>query len=209
MSKSLLTGILMGAVIVTAALAFTKTMQAQGGRAPTGRAACVNVVWVFNEYQRQKDLTEEIAQMQEQLQAEDEERRKRMDKLAAELDAISEDDPTFAKRTHEMLAMQIDYKNWLDLKQADMTREIGLWSIRIYKEILGSIEQIAERDGYDLVLYRGKFEAVTMDPEQIKEQIRRNKLLYANSSVDISQAVLDMLNSEYRAEPKRPMLYVP
>ena len=57
-----------------------------------------------------------------------------------------------------------------------------------------------------MVFYRGQFETISMDPEVIKEQIRSIQLIYANPSAEITQAVLDKLNAEYRAQPKQPML---
>jgi Skp family chaperone for outer membrane proteins len=105
--------------------------------------------------------------------------------------------------------MQVDYKNWVELKRADMTREIAVWSVRIYKEIVRSVEDVAQKQGYDMVLYKGQFENVSMDPEVIKEQIRRIQLLYANSGTNITQSIIDKLNADYRAQPKAKMMQVP
>lgn len=205
-----MTGLVTGVTVGLATFALTRSIQAQaGGTPPTGRIACVNVVQAFNEYQRQKDLTEEMNQLQSQLQTENTQRRQRIDALQAEIDKLDPDDPTFVGRTREMLAMQIDYKNWMDLKQADLSREVGLWSVRIYKEIVKAVGEVARRDGYDLVLYRGEFEVITMDPEVIKEQIRSTKVLYANPSIDITQVITDKLNADYRAQPRVKMMYVP
>jgi Skp family chaperone for outer membrane proteins len=211
MRQSWLTGILAGAVVGMAAFALLSSRSADAQSPQVhGRVACVNVVYIFNEYQRQKDLTEEIADLQLQLQDEDTQRRDRLDKLKAELDALSDQDPTYVERMREMLALQIDYKNWRDLKEADLTREITLWSVRIYGEITAKVAEAAQEQGWDMVLYRGQFEpASTMDPEVIREQIRQTKLIYASDAVDITQSVLDKLNNEYRAQPRVKMMYVP
>jgi len=211
MGRNWLTGVLTGGTVAVTLLAFGSSIWAQsgGGAEPTGRVGCVNVVQLFNEYQRQKDLTEEMAKLQEKLTAEEQQRRQKIDALQAELSALDPEDPTYVERTREMLAMQIDYKNWGDLKQADMVREVGIWSVRIYREILKVTEEIAKRDGYDLVLYRGEFQPVSMDPDVIKDQIRSQQILYVTPAIDISQAVLDKLNADYRAQPQTPMMYVP
>lgn len=199
-----------GTVAAAAALTFTRTMWAQaGGAAPTGRVACVNVAQVLNDYQRQKDLVDEISVLQDRLNAENKQRRDKIDTLQAELDRMDPDDPAIVQRMREMLATQIDYKNWAELKQADAAREFGLWSVRIYKDLIRTTEEIARRDGYDLVFYKGDFQPVSMDPDVIKDQIRSIHLLYANPSVDLSQVVLDKLNADYRALPRAPMLNVP
>ena len=210
MRRTWLTGVLAGAAVSALVLALSGNLQAQSGAVPvTGRIGCVDIVQVFNEFQRQKDLTDEMNQLQDKIQEENKQRRQKLDALDAELSAMDNDDPTYANRTRDMLAMQIDYKNWADLKKADMTREIAVWSVKIYKEIVTAVEEIARRDGYDMVLYRGQFEAVSMDPDVIKEQIRSIHLLYANPSIDLTAVVTDKLNVAYRAQPRVKMMYVP
>ncbi len=207
MRRSWRTGLLTGLGVGLAALALGRTIQAQNAAAaPAGRIMCVNVIRVMNEYQRQKDLMDELNKYKEKIEAEDVQRKQKIDALQAELDKMNPEDPTLVQRMREMLTAQIDYKNWRDLKQMDTAREVGLWSIRLYKEVVKATEEIAQREGYELVFYRGQFETVSMDPEVIKEQIRSLHLLYANPSTDITQAVLDKLNAEYRAQPKQQML---
>jgi Skp family chaperone for outer membrane proteins len=210
MKRTGLAGALAGVAVGLVAVTVTQSIHAQtGGAALTGRIACVDVVQVFNEFQRQKDLTEEMKELQDKLTDENKQRRQKIDALQAELDKLDPDDATYVTRMREMLAMQIDYKNWVDLKQADMSREIGVWSVRIYKEIVKAVAELAKRDGYDLVLYRGQFEPTSMEPDQVKEQIRSNHLLYANPSIDITQVVTDKLNKDYRAQPRVKMMLVP
>ena len=210
MKRTGLAGALTGVAVGLVAFTVTQSIHAQtGGAALTGRIACVDVVQVFNEFQRQKDLTEEMKELQDKLTDENKQRRQKIDALQAELDKLDPDDATYVTRMREMLAMQIDYKNWVDLKQADMSREIGVWSVRIYKEIVKSVGELAKHDGYDLVLYRGQFEPTSMEPDQVKEQIRSNHVLYANPSTDITQVVTDRLNKDYRAQPRVKMMLVP
>lgn len=210
MKRTWLTGVLTSVAVALGIGAATTNLRAQGGGPPlSGRVACVDVVKVFAEYQKQKDLTEEINELRDAVEKENKDRRDKIDALQAELSRMSEDEPTYVRRGHDLLAMQIDYKNWMDLKQADMGREIGIWSIRLYKEIRATAEEIGVRDGWDMVFYRGEFETISMDPEVIKEQIRSTHLLYANPSADITQAIVDKLNKDYRTQPRTKMLMVP
>ena len=141
-------GLMTGLAAALVVLGFAQSLRAQvGGTPPTGRIACVDVVQVFNEFQRQKDLTEEMRELQDRLNEENKQRRQKIDALQAEIDKLDPDDPAYVTRMREMLAMQIDYKNWVDLKQADMSREVGVWSVRIYREILKAVEELARRRG--------------------------------------------------------------
>jgi len=198
-----LAGAVVGAVVFTT----VSGLHAQNRRGSgTGKVACLDVGKIFNEYQRQKDLTEEMHVFEGEMQSEIGGRRGRIDSLQATLDAMSLDDPMLVKRQREMLQLQYDYKNWRDLMQADMAREVGLWTRKIYSEIMDATEQLAQREGYDIVLYKSPAELIGFDPEAVRDQIRSRKLLYANPTVDITQAVLDRLNADYRAQPKTQML---
>lgn len=203
-------GLAAGGLMVLVGMVATRGLSAQARPAGApSRVGVVDVVQVFNEFQKQRDLTEEMNTLRVQLEEENKQRRQRIDASQAELDRLSRDDPTFTTRSHDLLKLQIDYKNWLDLKQADMTREIGLWSIAIYKDIRKTIEQIAARDGFELVIYKGQFEEVSLDPEQVKEQIRSLQVLYASPTADLTAAVTEKLNTDYRAQPRVKMIYSP
>jgi len=210
MRQTWVTGIVISGLAAAAAWALAERSGAQAAKSTaTGRIGCVNVVVVFNGFQRQKDLTEEMNQLQARLQEENRQRRDKIDALQAELERLDPDDPTYVQRTRDLLAQQIDYKNWVDLRQADLTREVGLWTVKIYREILKATEALAEKEGYDLILYKGEFEPTSMDPETVKDLIRANQVLYAHNSIDLTQAVLDKLNNDYRAQPRMKMMYVP
>ncbi|MBU0637596.1 MAG: OmpH family outer membrane protein [Planctomycetes bacterium] len=201
----LLGGVLAGAVVfsVTSALLAQNT-----GMRISGQVACVDVVKAFNEYQRQKDLNEEMKQLQQELQQEDEQRRQKIDELQATVQAMDEQDPAYVQRMQEWFELQVEYKTWGELKQAHLTREVGLWSGKMYQEIVQATAAIAQNDGYTLVLYRDEFQLVA-DPQAVQEQIRMRKLLYAHPSLDITQAVLDKLNADYRAQAQQKMLRIP
>lgn len=190
------------------ALTYARPLQAQSA-APAGKVACVDVARVFDEYQRMRDLNEEVRALQDKLKTEETERRNKIDAARAELESLGDNDPTYRERARNVLALQIDYKNWGDLKQADMSRELALWTVRSYREILDMVTEVAQHEGYDMVFYRGQFDPPRMDMDTITDQIRNQKLLYAHPATDITETILDRLNTKYRNEPRAQMLWVP
>jgi Skp family chaperone for outer membrane proteins len=201
--------LLIGAVLSAGVFAAVRGLNAQNrGLASGGRVACVDVIKIFNEYERQKDLEEEMRAIQDTTRNEAQRRMGQIDSLQATLDAMSATDPARVKRQREMLQLQLDYKNWSDLIQADMAREVGVWTRRTYDEVLEVIAGIAQREGYDVVLYREAPELMGFEPDALKNQIRGRKLVWADPGVDITQQVLDQLNTQYRAQPKTRMLQI-
>lgn len=201
----LLAGVAVGAVIFTAG---TGLYAQSPGRVSAGDVACLHVGKVFAEYDRQKDLTEEMRTVEQDMQAEGERREGQIDGLQATVNAMNPDDPALVKKMRELFQLQLDAKNWFELMQAEIAREVGLWSRRVYAEIIAVTEEIAQREGYDVVLYLSSPELVTYNPDAVKEQIRMRKVVYANPRIDITQAVLERLNANYRAQPKTQMLQI-
>ncbi len=200
---------LMGLLAVAAGagmLAAVSGLHAQGRSGVTGRIVCVDVVKVFDEYERQKDLSDEMHKLQEDLKAESQKRRERIDSLQQTLDAMNTADPTYTKKMQEMLQLQIDYKNWTDLMQLGMAREVGVWTQRIYNEMLATIQQTAQQNGYAMVFYKEMPQFQTNEPDALKNEIRMRKLIWAADATDITQTIIDRLNEKYRKEPKTQMI---
>ncbi|MCH7870115.1 MAG: OmpH family outer membrane protein [Planctomycetes bacterium] len=184
------------------------SMVTPNGQAGT-RVATIDVVLIVNEYQRQKDLSEEMLRLQQALSAESETRTQKIDAAQAELNAFNPTDPAYKKTMQDLFAMRIDYKNWHELKQAMMTGEVAVWTHTIYKEIVDSASSIAQREGIDVVLYRDEFPPVINDVQEMRNIIRQRKMIYSNPQIDMSQAVLSALNAAYRAQPVRQMINIP
>lgn len=210
MQRTWTTGLASGLAGGLLLLAVGQALHAQNtpaAPAATGRVACADIVKIFSEYDRQKDFINEIKTAQEKLQAEDQTRRAELDKIQADIGKLSPEDPTYRPRMKDLQAKSIDYKNWSDIKQAAMNREIGVWSAQFYQEITNAAKMVAQQQGYDAVFYKDEFEVpANLDPQAIREQIRGRKLIYVNPAVDLTQAILDRLNTEHRAKPKQPML---
>lgn len=202
---ALLIGMIVGAGVFGALAAVSGQAP---GFAPTGRVACLDVVRIYNEYERQKDLEEEMRAVREAIENEIERRRGQIDSLQVVLDSMREDDPARLQKMQEMLRLQLDYKNWSDLMQAQMAREVAVWTRKTYAEILASAEEIARQEGYDVVLYLSPPTLMSFDPDAIKDQIRARSVVYANPAVDLTARVLERLNAQYRAQPKTQMLQI-
>lgn len=189
-----------------AGLLALSTRQATGVMMASSTIAGVDVVRVFNEYERQRDLTSQMEQIQGTLDAENTARRQRIEALQTAMSTMQPTDPTYESRREELLRMQIDYKNWVDLKQAQMGREVSRWSGRVYEEIIAAVQQVAQQSGIDVVLYKDEFIPQVDSPEAMREQIRRRKVLYCSSNADLTDKVLIKLNQDYRNQPKQQMI---
>jgi Skp family chaperone for outer membrane proteins len=173
---------------------------------PGNRVAVIDVIRIFNECQRQKDLEAELKTLQESLDAESRTRKLKIDQTQAELNRLDPSDPAYTRKMEELMEMQIQYKNWFDFMQAKLTREVSVWSWRIYRETSDICATVAKQNGIDLVLYRDEFPPVSADPDETRGRIRSRMVVYNSPEINITQAVLEQLDAQYRAQPAQPMI---
>lgn len=209
MNRSWLSGVLGGVAVGVATLAVTGALRAQGTPPAAVRVASVDVGRIFGEYQRMKDVSEELRALEQRLNTENEQRKQQLDALQATVDAMDRNDPNFVKKAAEVLQARIEHKTWFEVKQAHSTREAALAYDRVYRDILRVTEALAKERGWDLVVFRDPYEPISTNPLELRDQFRSRYILYANPANDVSQLVYDRLNAEYRAKPRQPELYVP
>lgn len=203
-------GLLLGLVAGIAIASGTSALLAQGGGGGgPQKIAVLDVMKTMNESQQQKDLSEELKKIQDKLEQENTTRRQKLDAMQAALDALNPEDPSAGAKQREFMQAQIDYKNWVDVNEAALKREIGVWHVQLYKELLKATQAVAAQGGFEIVLYRDEFQAPSMDAEAIRAVMRDRKVVYATPNFDITQPVLDKLNSDYRNKPKQPMMQMP
>ena len=201
------TGIWFGSVVATALLALLLAPQrttATNGMA--GRVGSINIGLAFLEYDRKKDLDTEMRGVESAINLEMSTRRNKIESFQTVLDSMNINDPTYDSKQREFLQMQIEFRNWFDLKQADTNRAVGTWTARIYGEISDAIREVAQRDGYDVVMYHDEFAPRNFDLESLQEQISRRRVLYVSPGADMTQSVIQVLNQKYRSTPRQPMI---
>lgn len=209
MRSRIFSGLIIGAAL-GAMLSSVGALWANGNATLTGRVAAVDVSVVFSEYQRQKDLSEEFKNKKDALDRENQSRRNAIETSQAQVDRMDPNrDPLYPAKVRELLQMQIEYKNWFDLNEADLAREVGVWTAKIYNEIVTAAGDMAQKEGIDLVVYKDDFRPTNYNVDQIRQQIAARKILFASTAADISNQLLEKLNAQYRTQPRTNMLQVP
>ena len=202
---TVLLGVIGGGLLV---LALPGVLQAQATAGATGRVAAIDLQKALMEYERMKAFQDELNELQNNLNTELQQRQDNADTLQATVDVMDRNDPTFVQKLETVLQARIQNRTWFEVKQAYVAREVAVVTDAIYRDILKATQEIAEHAGYDLVVYSDEYQA-SMNPEDIQAQMATRRVLYANPAIDITQFVLDKVNSDYRAKPAQRQLNVP
>ena len=197
------TGLYLAAVVVVAVGAILwRYAHAQPARAtvPATRVAVCDIVEVFDNYQRAKDLTAAMKGQAEKIQAENQKRGKAIDAIKMELDALNPSSKEYDKRLNDMERLAIERKAWLDYQTAKNMRNHHRLTLEMYQEIRAMVAQVAKEQRIQMVLHRNRSKVETRNTRELLQTIAARKVIYAGEECDMTESVLARLNQAYKSK---------
>ncbi len=189
--------------IAATSLAWTNAASANAARPPAQptAVATVDLPAILDGLEEKGRHEAELQAVIQTSQAKLDDLTKRLENIQADLEALPRDTPEWRAKFYEGLELQ----QQAEVRKQTLTQTISLQrgeSLRtLYLKIESGITKIAEREGYDIVLLDdSKFPLPQQAADSNMERAILSKtVLYAHDSVDITQAVITLVNNEYRA----------
>ena len=176
--------------------------QPTAGAAASVRIAIANPAHIFADMAETKALQAEMAEQQKQFQIAQKSKTDEITDMKNKRDALNPEHPQWAQLNADLAKMTAEYRVWIETEKAKAESMQKVKMKKLFHEIEEAVGQIAKQDGYDLVL------ADTRDPlpsslDEIDVRTLRGMLLsrdviYATDRIDISQAVVTLLDAKYR-----------
>jgi Skp family chaperone for outer membrane proteins len=185
-------------VIALGAMTLTDSHAQSAGSAGPTRVGVCNIVEVFREYQRAQDLTQDLEKRRAQLAAEREKRNTRAEELRTQMEGLRAGSDAHEQALKQLEQQIVENRVWFTLQQAALLREHKRLTEEMYKEITSAIAEVANRQGFDLIVQLEPKEMQAENVEQFIQQIDRRKVLYNKDGIDITAAVLQQVNETYR-----------
>lgn len=169
-------------VLFAVAFAFLLSVSGLAMAEAAGKIAYVDLSQTFDKYEKTKVFDEQLSAVQQ-------EKEKSLTQLAEEIKTIEDKMPLLSEKEKASKQKELETKNQ---KLKEMSQQVAL-DLRKerdekLKEILQDIEKViqsyAQKNGYDFIL-------------------NDRVLLYGAASADISQDVIDLLNSQHKQETKK------
>jgi len=174
---------------------------AQPARPPAAqRIAVCDLVDVFNNYQRAKDLTAQLNERREAIRAESQKRNKAIEALRLELENYKKGSVKYKQTGNEITRLAIEAKAYLQYQDALALQEHRDLTKEMYREIKAMVTQVAKQRGISLVLQREPGEPETENTAELLRMIYNQKVLYSSDGLDITESVLLSLNQAYKSK---------
>jgi len=197
----LLATVVLAVMVLLAGMWDAQTSLAQSG-AYSQRATAVgvcDVVEVFNNYQRAKDLTADFKVKRDSIQQQHDARSDAIEEKDKELQSLLEGSPEYEKQYRELRMMVNDAQVWAQTEESLAQREHLRLTTEMYDEILGMISVVSNEQGFDIILFRETRDTKADTMQDLLLQMQNRKVLYNNDDVDITDRVLNRLNMAYEA----------
>lgn len=168
--------------------------------APTA-VAVVNVERALNQLDELKKRNEAMSQRGTARQQEIDKLKAERENLQAKLAELPQTDVDGRRRLQAAiieLAATTEarfgvYQRLINMEKGDIMRPL-------YLKLLGAVEEVAAKEGYDLVLFDDRQLTVPEgDMAVVNEAIQAKTILYAADRIDITDRVIQLLNSKYSA----------
>jgi len=190
-------------LITAAALGFgflgfgARHLQAQArAQASDTAVAVVNVADLISDCQRNVAFQQQMQQRRQSLQAEAAQKEQAISVLISDLDTIPRNQQQQrSAKEREILTARTQYAAWQQIQQQVLLGDQRMFLIELYGEIDQTVAAIAQREGYDLVLFdtpQPNFEQLNV--EQLVQVIGERRVVYRNNNVDITTMVLEQMN---------------
>jgi len=199
--KRLTTWGLMGVALVLATAAGTR-LSGQDVGAVRHEGACVgvcNIARVFDEAREAKDLAARLNAQHEAFMAADGKRDQAIKALEAQVRQLKPGTGEYETRMAQVYRLKVERQGKLQIQDNHIKRQSYLSTQRVYDEILAAVKQVAAERSCRLVVQSEGPEVAARDTKDLLRAMERRTVLYSQSSIDLTQAVIDRLNAGYKA----------
>jgi Skp family chaperone for outer membrane proteins len=167
------------------------------------RLATASPARIFVEMQETKDLRQQLEQQTGQLQNEAKNRQQKVKDLQAARDLLKPDSPQYSEAERAFMQEAIQFDTWTKITQAQLQGQQKSQMKQLFDKIVAATSEVAQQQGYDLVLADQRPELPEnlgmINVEQLRALLNQRNILFANEKVDISPAVIANLDSKYKA----------
>lgn len=127
-------------------------------------------------------------------------------KLEEELDATSDADRPIVNE--ELDRLKLEALSYQRFAAAQVDIERSLMYRDLYQKIQSSVQEIAEQNGYDLVLINDVHREILVNPKakvsrefQVREQLQVKRIVFSSSQIDITDQIVSHMNLEWEKSP--------
>jgi Skp family chaperone for outer membrane proteins len=194
---------LLAVTLLGVALSVSMSSAPAANEPPPVRIAVVNIVTVFNKLDVKKAGDSEIELLGKKLEDERRGKEDELTNLKKEVLSYDVNSPEYKDTQEKMIRKAMDLQSFSRYMEQKVLLETRLRTAAIYRSMNKAIADFSREKGIGLVL-------ATDDPdlsnarsqEELLAKITVRKVIYFHESFDITNAIVDKMNTDAKTAPK-------
>lgn len=158
---------------------------------------------LVNGYKRMQVEQDAGIKKRDQLRQEQAAKQDELDKLTAKLQQNTPDSDAYKKTEEELRQKKADLETWARVKSEELMNEETRIIREIYQDVEAAVVDYGRQNHYTLILKEDDLELAKASIAEVKIKVALRKVLYADPSIDITDAVIKLLNERYEARDKK------
>ena len=187
----------LGAVIGLVSWASVRAQANSGAQATV--IAVLEVGRVFNTCKEKTDIDANARSAQEKADVDKAEREESIKQLQFDMELINPDSPQSKKKRQEIERKVVEYQVEIQYRRQQIVREQMRRYELLYKKLRDTCSEVAQANGFDLVLFKETEKLNYKAPQDLVNQIGGRKVLWAAERLNITDQVIQKLNNVWDA----------
>ena len=166
------------------------------------RTAVCNAYQIMMEYAGIASTAQVLDGEKEALNAEGLKRKKEIDDLRSQLSSLNAGSEPYKAKLKEIDDQVTSTKAWQEGEYLRRSRRAAEAIEKGHKVLEETVAALAAEQGFQLVLNRGEMGLSGLQPDEMQAVVRGQRVLYSDSSLDITRQVLERMNAAFAKQPK-------
>ena len=156
---------------------------------------------LINGYERMQSEQKASITKRKELQAEQKSKHDELLRLNAKLQQHTPGSGAYNKTENELQQKKAEMEAWARREAQKLLIEEARIIRSIYDDVQKAVTEFGRKGGYALILKEDDLDMAGARVTELKLKVALRKILYVDPSVDITEAVLKLLNKTYAKKP--------
>lgn len=160
----------------------------------------VDISGVFDKFQKRKDLDQGLKDMEKKFQNEINKKRKDIINLDEETQLLDMGSESRRKNEEMLERKNVELEGFAKFAERRLLRRYKEFFENIYEEVVKEVEAIGKEENYSLIVKKEEPDLNSGQISDLQFKIGIRTVLYHSKAVNITQKVIERLNSRYQIE---------
>lgn len=162
----------------------------------------VDINEIFDNYEKRKDLDQQLKDMEAEFKKDIEDKKKAMIDLNEETQLLDLGSEKRNKNMEILERKNVELEGYAKLAEKQLTKRYKDAFEKIYEEITKEVDAFGQENNYSLIIKKEKSDLQSSQISDLQFKIGIRTVLYNSNRVDVTTNITNRLNTRYKKEKK-------